>query len=110
VAGLIVTGFIAHVGWEVTSELVVHLIDGVDPVVLRDAERGALAVPGVEHVHVRARWIGRSLIIDIEGFVPGATTVHAAERIGRQVEQAVEVAVPESRAALWAPRTLPMVG
>jgi cation diffusion facilitator family transporter len=107
VAGLIVTGFIAHVGWEVTSELVVHLMDGVDPALLTGAERAALTVPGVEHVHVRARWIGRSLIIDIEGFVTDATTVQAAESLGRQVERAVVEAVPESRAVLWAPRALP---
>jgi cation diffusion facilitator family transporter len=109
VAGLLVTAFIAHVGWEVTSELVVHLMDGVDPAVLSAAEAAALAVPGVEHVHVRARWIGRSLIIDIEGFVPAQTTVQAAERIGREVAHAVEDAVPESRAVLWAPRALPAV-
>jgi cation diffusion facilitator family transporter len=110
VAGLIVTGFIAHVGWEVTSELVVHLMDGVDPAVLSAAEAAALAVPGVEHVHVRARWIGRSLIIDIEGFVPETMTVQAAEGIGQQVERAVVDAVPESRAVLWAPRALPAIG
>lgn len=34
VAGLIVTAFIIHVGWEVTSELVSHLTDGVDPDVI----------------------------------------------------------------------------
>jgi cation diffusion facilitator family transporter len=108
VAGLIVTGFIAHVGWEITSELFVHLMDGVDPVIIAAAEHAALTIPGVEHVHVRARWIGRSLIIDIEGFVPATATVQTAEALGRQVEQAVAVAVPESRAVLWAPRALPI--
>jgi len=107
VAGLIVTGFIAHVGWEVTSELVVHRMDGVDPAIVTAAEHAALTVPGVEHVHVRARWLGRSLVIDIEGFVPATATVQAAEALGRQVEQAVGAAVPESRAVLWAPRALP---
>ncbi len=30
-AGLLITGFIIHVGYEVTSDLVGHLMDGVDP-------------------------------------------------------------------------------
>jgi cation diffusion facilitator family transporter len=103
-AGLLVTGFIAHVGWEITSQLLVHLMDGVDPAVLATAEAAALAVPGLDHVHVRARWMGRSLVIAIDGFVPGATTVDAADELGRRVEDAVGRAVPACRAVLWSPR------
>jgi cation diffusion facilitator family transporter len=68
VAGLIVTAFILHVGWEVTGELVAHLMDSVDPDVLSQAEAAALTIADVFHVHVRARWMGRSLVVDIEGF------------------------------------------
>lgn len=46
VAGLIVTVFIVHVGWEVTSELLSHLMDGVDPEVIDQAEAAAVGVPG----------------------------------------------------------------
>ena len=106
VAGLIVTGFIVHVGWEVTSELLVHLMDGVDPELLATAESAALGVGGVDHVHVRARWMGRSLFVEVEGFVAAATTVAAAETLGWDVEAAVIAAVPQSRAVLWSPRSL----
>ena len=41
---MIVTGFIAHVGYEVTGELVHHLTDGVDPDILAQAEQAALGV------------------------------------------------------------------
>jgi cation diffusion facilitator family transporter len=107
VAGLIVTGFIVHVGWEVTSDLLVHLMDGVDPHTIAAAEAAALTVPTVEHVHVRARWMGRSLLIETEGFVPADLTVSAAEALGREVETAIAGAVPESRAILWSPRAMP---
>jgi cation diffusion facilitator family transporter len=110
VAGLLVTGFIVHVAWEVTSELFVHLMDGVEPGVLAAAETAALAVPGVEHVHARARWIGRSLLVEIEGFVPAATSVESADELGRQVERSVIAAVPDSRAVLWTPRAIPADG
>jgi cation diffusion facilitator family transporter len=106
VAGLVVTLFIAHVGWEVTSGIVVHLMDGIDPQTLAAVERAVLTVPGVEHVHVRGRWIGRSLIIDIEGFVPATLSVHDADRLGREAEHAVATAVPECTAVLWAPRAI----
>jgi cation diffusion facilitator family transporter len=104
VAGLVVTGFIVHVGWELTAEIVVHLMDGVDPSLIASAERAALTVAGVEHVHIRSRWLGRSLIIEVEGFAAASATVAAADALGRQVEQATLAAVPECTAVLWAPR------
>ena len=107
VAGVLITGFIVHVGWEVTSDLVVHLMDGVQPELLAAAEAAALAIPGVGHVHVRARWTGRSLYFEVEGFVAATTTMHAADALGRHVEAAVVAAVPETRGVLWSPRSLP---
>jgi cation diffusion facilitator family transporter len=104
VAGLVVTGFILHVGYEVTGDLVRHLMDGVDPAVLEAAEHAATAVPGVGHAHVRARWMGRSLLVEVEGFVAPGTSVGEADALGREVEHAVSVAVPEVRAVLWSPR------
>ncbi len=106
VAGLFITAFIIHVGWEVTTEVLGHLMDGVDPELVRHAEAAALEVEGVEHVHVRARWSGRSLLFDIEGFIPATSTLDYAEALGREVERAVATAVPESRAVLWSPHVL----
>ena len=106
-AGLVVTAFIVHVGYEVTSDVAHHLMDGVDPEVLAAAEQAALTVPGVAHAHVRARWMGRSLLVEIEGFVPEGTSVAGGEAVGRAVEAAVEAAVPASRAVLWCPRAMP---
>jgi len=107
VAGLIVTGFIVHVGWEITGEIVVHLMDGVDSAIIASAEQQALSVAGVEHVHVRGRWLGRSLIIEVEGFVSSSATVAVADALGRQVEQATLAAIPDCTAVLWAARGMP---
>ncbi|HVB04848.1 MAG TPA: cation diffusion facilitator family transporter [Acidimicrobiales bacterium] len=105
-AGLFITAFIVHVGWEVTSEVVGHLMDGVDPELVLHAETAALDVAGIEHVHVRARWSGRALLFDIEGFIPATSTLDYAEALGRRVERAVVAAVPETRAVLWSPHVL----
>jgi cation diffusion facilitator family transporter len=106
VAGLVVTGFIIHVGWQVSSEIVAHLMDGVDPELLATAETAALTVTGVEHVHARGRWIGRSLVIEIEGFLPGSSTLQAADELGQKIRDAVTNGVPEARAVLWSPHAL----
>lgn len=109
VAGLVVTGFIVHVGWEVTSELVSHLMDAVDPALLSAVEGAVLARTGVDHVHVRGRWMGRSLIVEVEGFVAPTTTVEQAAALRTGVEEAVIGAVPETRAVLWHPRPVEQV-
>jgi cation diffusion facilitator family transporter len=106
VAGLVVTGFICHVGYEVTRDLVRHLMDGVEPGILTTSATAATGVLGVEHVHVRARWMGRTLLVEVDGFVAPGTTVEAGETVGRAVEDAVRAAVPEARIVLWTPKSL----
>jgi cation diffusion facilitator family transporter len=106
VAGLLVTAFICHVGYEVSKELIGHLMDGVEPDVLTASVLAAVEVEGVEHAHVRARWMGRSLLVEVEGFVDPQTTIEAGEAIGQAVEKAVTNAVPQARTVLWSPRTM----
>jgi cation diffusion facilitator family transporter len=104
VAGLAVTAFIAHVGWEVTAEVVHRLMDGVDPGLLTAAETAAGDVPGVQHVHVRGRWTGRTLRLELEGWVDGSLSVVEADRIGQAVARAVGQAVPGVRSFTWSAR------
>ena len=85
VAGLAVTAFICHVGYEVTSEVVRRLADGIDPEVIHTAEEAAGSVPGIVHAHTRARWTGRTLRIEIEGWIDPGTTAHDADKLGRKV-------------------------
>ncbi|MHB1988168.1 MAG: cation diffusion facilitator family transporter [Acidimicrobiales bacterium] len=108
VAGFAITLFIAHVGWDVTGEILGHLMDSIDPVVIAAVERAALSVPEVHHAHVRARWMGRTLLVEIEGFVPAGTGIEEAETAGRHVEAAVLSAMPEARAVIWTPRSMPV--
>ena len=106
VAGLLVTAFIVHVGYEVTGDLLGHLIDGVDSDVVASAVSAAEAIPGVHHAHARARWMGRSLLVEVEGFMDATTPLATGEDLGAVVEAAVVEAVPEARAVQWIPRAL----
>ena len=97
VAGFAVTMFIVHVGYEVTIELLHHLMDGVDADVLAEAKQASLSVPGVQAAMVRGRWTGRTLRLEVDGYLDNATTVSRAEEIGATVGARVFEAVPEAR-------------
>lgn len=104
VAGILVTGFICHVGWEVSSDIAQRLLDGVDPGIITIAETTAADVPGVTHAHARARWTGRTLRVEVEGFLDPDTTVAEADRIGRSVATALTSRIPEMQSFAWTAR------
>ena len=79
VAGLAETAFICHVGYEVTADVMHRLADGVDLDVITRAEAAAGSVPGVIHAHARARWTGRTLRVEIEGWVDPDTSAREAD-------------------------------
>jgi cation diffusion facilitator family transporter len=110
VAGLAVTAFICHVGYEVTSDVVHRLADGVDPEVIETAEAAAGSVPGVQHAHARARWTGRTLRVEIEGWVDPGLTARAADELGRLVAGEVGRRLPEAGSLTWASRAVPGAG
>jgi cation diffusion facilitator family transporter len=101
VAGAVVTLFICRVGFEVTSQIVHHLMDGVDPEDLSRAHAAASGVPGVHNVVVRGRWMGRSLLLEIEGHLEDDLSLSAAQLLGHRVEQVIRQAVPAVRNVRW---------
>ena len=107
VAGLAVTGFICHVGYEVTADVVRRLADGVDPEVITTADAVAGSVPGVIHAHARARWTGRTLRVEIEGWVDPHLPVRGADALGRQVATALADRIPDVSSFTWTTRAGP---
>ena len=103
-AGAVVTLFICHVGYEVTEQVLHHLLDGVEPEDMTAARAAALGVAGVRAADVRGRWMGRSLVIEIDGVVDRDTPLCDALELGRRVDVAVRTAVPHIRAVRWLPR------
>jgi cation diffusion facilitator family transporter len=104
VAGIVVTGFICHVGWKVSSDIAHRILDGVDPAVIATAESAAAQTAGVIHAHARARWTGRTLRVEVEGWLDPDTSVADADRIGRRVADRVSNQLPEVRSFTWAAR------
>lgn len=107
VAGLAVTAFICHVGYEVTADVLHRLADGVDPEVITRAEAAAGSVPGVIHAHARARWTGRTLRVEIEGWVDPGLAARDADALGRLVASQISRQLPEAGSLTWITRAAP---
>ncbi len=107
VAGLAITAFICHVGYEVTSDVVHRLADGIDPEVIHVAEAAAGSVPGVIHAHARARWTGRTLRVEIEGWVDPELPAIDADALGRAVADQISLKLPQAGSFTWTTRAAP---
>lgn len=107
VAGLAVTAFICHVGYEVTADVMHRLADGVDPDVITRAEAAAGSVPGVAHAHARARWTGRTLRVEIEGWVDPDMSARDADALGQLVAAEISRQLPEAGSLTWSTRAAP---
>lgn len=103
-AGFAVTLLIVHVGHEVTATISRHLMDGIEAEHAVAARGAALSVEGVDDAAVRGRWMGRSLVLEVEAELDPATSLHRADAMGRQVEAAVLEAVGPARQVRWIPR------
>src|SRR5215469_11078569 len=107
VAGLAITAVICHVGYQVTGDVVRRLADGVDPSVITTAEAAAGSVPGVRHAHARARWTGRTLRVEIEGWVDPGLPARDADAIGSHVAAVIAQQLPETGSFTWTSRAAP---
>lgn len=67
------------------------------------AVTGSVAVPGVQAAIVRARWMGRSLLVDVEAQLDAEVDLAAADSIGRRVQVAINAAVPAARRVRFLP-------
>ena len=105
IAGFAVTLFILHVGYEVTGEILHHLMDGVDAEDVEAARRAAATIAG-EAVTVRGRWMGRSLLLEVELPIPADSSVGEAERMGEWVRTAIFEGVPAARQVTCRPRSI----
>jgi divalent metal cation (Fe/Co/Zn/Cd) transporter len=102
-----VTAFICHVGYEVTKDVVHRLADGGDLAVVTTAEAAAGSVPGVIHARARARWTGRTLRVEIEGWVDPELPAKDADALGRLVAGQISRQLPQAGSVTWTTRSAP---
>jgi cation diffusion facilitator family transporter len=104
IAGFFITLFIMHVGYEVTRDVFYHLMDGIEPEHIEIARDAAVAVAGVSVPVVRGRWLGRSLVFELEPILPANTSLGDADIVAHRIEEAVLAAISEAETVIVTPR------
>jgi cation diffusion facilitator family transporter len=105
IAGFAITAFIAHVGYQVTRDVLHHLMDGVEPEHIHEARRVAEAAGRVEVPVVRGRWTGRALHFELQPRLPPGMTLAQARRVSERMEKAVLSAIEPASTVTVVPHT-----
>lgn len=104
VVGLVIAALILVVLKDAARDVLMRVMDGVDPAI-RDASEAVLrAVPGVEDVgQVRIRWIGHRLHAEAEVVVDEARTIGEAHDIAERARHALLHDLPHLTSAIIHP-------
>lgn len=97
IAGLAVTLFICHVGYEVTKDVTHRLMDGVEPHDLDEVRAALGTVAGLEVQQVRGRWLGRSLHIEVSAPLSDSLTLADLASLQGRAQASVLAHVPAVR-------------
>lgn len=98
VAGLVITLAILYILVGTLRKLVLRMMDAVDPDVIDELSAAAMKADGVLGVHdVRARWVGRELVVVMHVDADADLSLKDAHEIGVRVGHEVAHAVPEAR-------------
>jgi cation diffusion facilitator family transporter len=98
IVGLVITGAILFILGGTLRQLVLRMMDAVDPHLTDELMRAAESVDGVLGVHdVRARWVGRELVAVLHVDCDAGATLREAHALAERVEHEVQHAVPEAR-------------
>ena len=94
--GLLISFAIFYLVWEAGRDVVLHLMDAIEPGVLERIERTAEGVEGVRGAHqIRARWSGRHVYVCLCIQVDPALTVVEGHRIAEEVRHVLLHRIPQ---------------
>ncbi len=86
VVGLLISAAIVVLAGQAARDVVLRMLDGVEPGTLEALRHAAAHVPAVAEVtDVRARWAGHRLNIDLSIAVARTMTVEAAHEVAKEV-------------------------
>jgi cation diffusion facilitator family transporter len=101
IAGLIIAVLILVVLKDAARDVVMRIMDGVDPVIRDESEAVLAEVPGVEGIgEVRVRWIGHRLHAEAEVKVDESRTIAEAHDIAERARHALLHEVPHLASAI----------
>lgn len=98
IVGLLITLAILYILGGTLRQLVLRMMDAVDPNVIEELTAAANRVGGVLGVHdVRARWVGRELVAVMHVDCAPEASLRDAHELAQRVEHEVAHAVPSAR-------------
>lgn len=101
IVGLIIAVLILVVLKDAARDVLMRILDGVDPVIREESEAALADVPGVEGVgEVRVRWIGHRLHAEAEITVDESLTIAEAHDIAERARHALLHEVPHLASAI----------
>ncbi|GAC1664168.1 MAG: hypothetical protein NVS9B8_04110 [Candidatus Limnocylindrales bacterium] len=101
IAGLLITVLILFVLKDAARDVLMRIMDGVDPAILDASEVALRTVSGVESVgEVRIRWIGHKLHAEAEVLVNESLSVVAAHEIAERARHSLLHEVPHLASAI----------
>jgi cation diffusion facilitator family transporter len=85
IIGLVITLTLFGIVWQSSRAVLIRMLDGVDPGIIREIRQAAEHVEGVTGLgQVQARWLGHQLYADVAIRVDDAIQVAAARRIAAE--------------------------
>jgi cation diffusion facilitator family transporter len=100
-AGLVIAVLILIVLKDAARDVLMRIMDGVDPAIRDESEAVLAEVPGVEGVgEVRVRWIGHRLHAEAEVIVDESRTIAEAHDIAERARHALLHEVPHLGSAI----------
>jgi cation diffusion facilitator family transporter len=101
IVGLVIAGMILLVLKDAARDVLMRIMDGVDPAIRDESERVLAGVPGVESLGaVRIRWIGHRLHAEAEVVVDEARSIGEAHDIAERARHALLHEVPHLNSAI----------
>ncbi len=86
IIGLIITVAILRVVWDAGKQVVIRMVDGIDPIIPDEISEGAAHVEGAREVtDVRVRWLGHRLRAEVNIVVDPSLSVEAGHAIAKDV-------------------------
>lgn len=95
VIGLVITAVLLKIVWESGQTIFTRLLDGVEPEVIDTIHHATEQVAEVKAVkHIRARWLGHRLYVEIEIVVEGDRSIREGEVIAATVNLHLQEHLP----------------
>ncbi|MBE3576344.1 MAG: cation transporter [Limnochordales bacterium] len=89
-AAFVISLAILHIAYEAGRSVILRVLDGVETEIIERIQAAARSVPGIESVNeVRARWLGRQIVAEINVGVAPDISVTAGHQLAVQVEQVI---------------------